>query len=75
MDRYTINPSSTHHNQWVLTDVENKVVLRFNRGEYNQKQKVTFLEDNPALNHTPLELARILREMGEWIYNNHKELI
>jgi hypothetical protein len=75
MDRYVIQPSGTRPNSWVLTDVENNVVIRFKQGAYNETQEVTFLEDNVALTHTPLELAQILREMGEWVYNNHKELI
>lgn len=75
MSKYTIQPSSTHPSGWVLTDIENNVVIRFKQGAYNETQEVTFLEDSAALTHTPLELARILREMGEWIYNNHKELI
>lgn len=70
-----IQPSGTQPDIWMLTDVENKVVVRFKRGEYNKTQEVTFLEDNPALTHTPLELARILREMGEWVYKNYNELI
>lgn len=75
MDKYVIQPSGTLPNSWVLTDVENKVVIRFKQGAYNETQEVTFLEDSAALTHTPLELARILREMGEWVYKNYNELI
>lgn len=75
MDKHVIQPSGTLPNSWVLTDVENKVVIRFKQGAYNETQEVTFLEDSAALTHTPLELARILREMGEWVYKNYNELI
>lgn len=75
MNKYVIQSSGTQPNSWVLTDVENRVDIRFKRGGYNKTQEVTFLEDNPALTHTPLELARILREMGEWVYKNYNELI
>lgn len=68
MSRYIIQKSSTLPNGWVLTDKENGIVVTFEDGEFNETQKVTPLED---VNHTPQELARIMRELGEWVVRHH----
>ena len=66
--KYLIQKSSTKPNGWVLTDKENGVVVTFEDGDFNDTQKVTPLED---VNHTPEELARIMRELGEWAARHH----
>lgn len=68
MSRYIIQKSSTLPNGWVLTDKENGIVVTFEDGEFNETQKVTPLED---VNHTPQDLARIMRELGEWVVRHH----
>lgn len=68
MSKYIIQKSSTLPNGWVLTDKENGIVVTFEDGEFNETQKVTPLED---VNHTPQELARIMRELGEWVVRHH----
>lgn len=60
--------SSTRPNGWVLTDTENGIVVTFDDGKFNDTQKVTPLDD---VNHTPAELARIMRELGEWAVRHH----
>lgn len=68
MKNYIIQKSSTLPNGWVLTDKKNGIVVTFEDGEFNETQKVTPLED---VNHTPQELARIMRELGEWVVRHH----
>ena len=68
MKNYIIQKGSTLPNGWVLTDKENGIVVTFEDGEFNETQKVTPLED---VNHTPQELARIMRELGEWVVRHH----
>lgn len=68
MSKYIIQKSSTLPNGWVLTDKENGIVVTFEDGEFNETQKVTPLED---VNHTPQELAHIMRELGEWVVRHH----
>lgn len=68
MSKYIIQKSSTLPNGWVLTDKENGIVVTFDDGEFNETQKVTPLED---VSHTPQELARIMRELGEWVVRHH----
>lgn len=68
MSKYIIQKSNTHPNGWVLTDTENGIVVTFDDGNFNDTQKVTPLED---VNHTPAELAHIMRELGEWAARHH----
>ena len=67
--KYIIQKSSTP-DWWVVTDTENLVVLEFKEHEYNETQRATMLEDS---NLTVLQLARVMREIGDWIAQNHME--
>lgn len=69
MNKYVIQKSSTQPNGWVLTDTEEGIVVRFEDGKYNETQKVIILEDKP--NPSAVELARVMREMGEWAVKYH----
>ena len=68
MMKYIIQKSSTKPNGWVLTDKENGVVVTFEDGDFNGTQKVTMLDDTRL---TPPQLARIMRELGEWAARHH----
>lgn len=68
MSKYIMQKSSILPNGWVLTDKENGIVVTFEDGKFNDTQKVTPLED---VHHTPEELARIMRELGEWVVRHH----
>lgn len=68
MGKYIIQKSSTQPKGWVLTDTENKVVITFQDGQFNESQKVTLLEDCMV---TVDELARIVGAMGEWAARHH----
>ncbi len=69
MDKYVIQKSSTLPNGWVLTDTEEGIVVRFEDGKYNETQKITIIDDKP--NPSAVELARVLRKMGEWAVRYH----
>lgn len=68
MDKYIIQQSNTHPNKWVLTDREKGVVITFEDGAFNSTQKVTLLDDTHL---TSNELAKAMREMGEWVVRYH----
>ena len=68
MGKYIIQKSSTQPKGWVLTDTENKVVITFQDGQFNESQKVTLLEDSTA---TAEELAHVVGAMGEWAARHH----
>lgn len=59
---------------WVCTDLENKIVCQFEEHNFNGSQKITFLENN-TLEMDALAIARAMREMADWLYANHKELL
>ena len=72
MDRFIIQPS-TSPDVWVCTDKENGLVCRFEAHKFNDTQKFTFLED---IEHPDaLTIARIVREMGDWLRSNHYDKI
>ena len=57
---------------WVVTDLDYGVVVTFRNHRFNATKKITFLNDIPT-DH--LVTARILREMGDWLGENHKDKI
>lgn len=68
MDKYILERSETTPCGWVLTDTENRIVVRFIEHQFNETQKVTMLEDSTA---NAEDLARIMREIGDWMFRNH----
>ena len=68
MDKYIIQQSSTHPNKWVLTEPYSGVVITFEDGKFNETQKVTLLYDTHL---TANELAKAMRELGEWAVRHH----
>lgn len=69
--KYRLNESETP-GWWVLTDIENMVVIRFREHEFNETQKVSLLDESRV---NPMALPRIMREMGDWIAQNHMEKV
>lgn len=67
MSKYILQ-KSTQPNKWVLTDTTNKIVVTFEDGAFNSTQKVTMLDDTRL---TANELAKVMREMGEWVVKYH----
>ena len=55
---------------WVVTDLDYGVVVTFRNHRFDTTKKITFLDDKPS-DH--LVVARILREMGDWLGVHHKE--
>lgn len=69
MNKYLLQPSSTHPGYWVLTDTEHGIVVSFEDGCFNETQKATFLGDKPR--PTAEEFARIMQELGDWAVRHH----
>ena len=70
--RFLLQPSSKIKNGWVCTDLDYKVVVTFTEHQFNETRKITFLEDAPS---DYLERARVMREIGDWLSENHNELL
>ena len=72
-ERYNLQRSSNTPNGWVITDTEYGVVVTFTQGQFNDTQKVTLLYDNTNLNIQ--DYARIMRELGDYMADNHSNII
>lgn len=59
---------------WICTDLENKIVCKFQEHAFNETQEMTFLENN-TFNDEPLAVARAMREMADWLFHYHKDKI
>lgn len=57
---------------WVFTDTENRIVIRFLEHKFNDTQEVTVLDDCEVNPHV---LARVMREMGDWIVYHHPDIV
>lgn len=73
MERFILQPSQEQENWWVLTDTENQIVVRFENKRFNQTQQVTMLEDVETPN--PLVIARMMREIGDYLALNHRDKV
>ena len=58
---------------YVVTDTVNNIVITFKEHQFNNTQKVTFLNDE--VNADALQLARIMQEIGQWLYENHRDIL
>lgn len=72
-NQYLIEESKNKPGYWVCSDFKNKIVCIFEDGNFNDNQKIEYLEDN--VNIKPSELARIVREMADWLRENHYDKI
>lgn len=70
--QYKLEKSKFARTGWVLTDLSNMIVLRWIEGHFNESVKITSLTDEEV---EPLKRATALRQAGDWLFNNHKELI
>lgn len=71
--RYILQPSQDLPNWWVLTDVIEGVVIRFEEHRFDETQRVTLLDES-HLQHNPdcaNKVAHILREMTDYLIRDH----
>lgn len=70
--RFLLQPSEKP-SHWVCTDTENNIVCVWKEHEFNDTQEVTMLDDIPSDRYA--EVAHWMTEMGEWLRENHYDLI
>lgn len=73
MERFILQKSEKQKDGFVCTDTVNGLVCQFTAHKFNDTQQFTFLEDVEQPN--PLAIARILREMSDWLRDNHYDKI
>lgn len=70
-ERFIVQESNTP--EWYLiTDKVNLVSLKFKIHDFNNSQQVIFLENS---NLNVIQAARIMREMADYMFANHYDLI
>lgn len=73
MGRFILQKSEKKEEGFVCTDTVNGLVCQFISHRFNDTQKFTFLKD--VERPDPLAIARILREMSDWLRENHYDKI
>ena len=48
------------------------IICTFEEGRFNDTQKITTTA-NKIATLSVMELARVMRELGEWVFAHHKE--
>ena len=64
--------SQTQPNSWVCTDTEKGIVCVFEDKKFNETQQVSFLNE---MRPDVLLIARLMREMADWLLENHYKKI
>lgn len=77
MSRYLLQRSSAKPDWFILTDTSVNLVMMFKKGRFNDTQRTVFLDDDPDVlkSHTPSEIAHLLMGMGDYVAQNHPDLI
>lgn len=70
MSRFILQ-QSTQPGWWVCADTVNNIVCQFQEHKFNETQEFTFL--NEPEHPDALAIARLMREMGDWLGENHCE--
>lgn len=71
--RFIIQPSTHQSGCWLCTDTKNNIVCEWTEHKFNETQKFTFLDD--VINPNPLAIAKMMREMADFLSENHIDLI
>lgn len=72
MQRFILKKSENRQGWWVLADTENDIVLQFQDGRYNSTQQFADVNGEPITDMA--KLARIMREMAEWMAEKHYDI-
>lgn len=73
MSRFILQHSQQQADGYVCTDTDNGIVCQFTEHRFNDTQKFTLIEDIPQAD--ALAIARLMREMGDWLRDNHYDKI
>jgi hypothetical protein len=75
MERYLLQKSKEQNNWYVATDTLAGIVVKFEKGKFNETQKATMLEDLNFHSDTPTRLATAMKDLTEWLINNHSDVL
>lgn len=71
-NRFKLEKSQDLPGWWVLTDIENLIVCKFEEHRFNETQKATILEDSIFINdpNCANKLASTIAEMGDYMFTH-----
>lgn len=75
--RFIIQESQDLPGWWVLTDIENEIVVKFKDKDFNGTQKVTPLNDDSVILAKAggaQGFARVMREIGDYVARHHGDI-
>ena len=72
MEKERFELTSGNNLMWTVKDNENGVKIEFREGLYNDTQKVTMPTESAC--GDVMTFARIMREIGDWMAENHAEV-
>lgn len=75
MERYLLQKSKEQNNWYVATDTIAGIVVKFEKGKFNETQKATMLEDLNFHKSTPTRLATAMKDLTEWLIENHSDVL
>jgi len=75
MERYLLQKSAERENWLVATDTIAGLVVKFEKGKFNETQKATMLEDLNFHSGTPTRLATAMKELTDWLVANHPDVL
>ncbi len=72
-ERFAVTNIQNKPGWYVVVDLDNLLKIEFKKGMYNETNTVSYIGEGKEL--TALQQATALREIGEFMFNNFKELI
>lgn len=75
MGKYLLQKSAERENWYVATDTEVGLVIRFEKGNFNDTQKATLLDDVKYNHYTATDLAVKIRALTDWLVQNHTDIL
>jgi hypothetical protein len=72
-ERFAVTTIKNKPGWYVVADLDNLLKVEFKKGKYNETNTVSFIGNGKEL--SPLQQATALREIGEFMFNNFKDLI
>ena len=74
--RFYLQPCKNKEGWYVVSDLDNRIKVEFKKGRYNETNRVVpFGTDEDFKNADALDIATTIREIGDYLFKNFKELI
>lgn len=72
-ERFAVTTIDNKPGWYIVADLDNLIKIEFKKGCYNKTQRIASIGKGKQLDE--LEMAEALREIGEYMHNNFRELV